>query len=89
MKYFIIAILITTTACSHRQLPHNQPLHRDVAADIINKNEYEKQAQAGAEKYYWVLDETGHYVVNNNYKKQPLNIVDRNEALDLLNSEVK
>jgi hypothetical protein len=64
MKYFIITILITITACSHRQLPHQQPLHRDVVADIIMKNEYEKQ-------------------------QATVTIVDRNEALDLLNSEVK
>jgi hypothetical protein len=43
MKYFIVTILITITACSHRQLPHNQPLHRDVVADIINKSEYFSQ----------------------------------------------
>ena len=43
MQYFLITILITISACSHRQLPHNQPLHRDVVADIIMKNEYFRQ----------------------------------------------
>jgi hypothetical protein len=45
-------------------LPHNQPLQRDVVADIIMKNEYEKQQTTAT-------------------------IVDRNEPLGLLNSEVK
>ncbi len=70
MKYFLIVILITISACSHRQLPHNQPLHRnnfDKISYIINNNS-NQQAQARAGNYYWVLDETGHYVVNNNYE---------------------